>query len=138
MHRTLTQWVAVARDCNPSSLGPWLRALFWSSGRAPFRVSSLEALGAVIDSVGPMVTPPLSSSVLQVPMTGLTPFAPAQEALLMLQLLMACVTSGNAKLCLPTSATMQLLSEVASHHPSREVRFIAVGWGEWIKTPSHS
>ena len=85
-------------------------------------MSSLEALSAVIESVGPLVTPPLASSILHLPMTGLTPSAPAQQAMLMLQLLMACVRSGNSRLCPPTSAAIQLLREVASHHASREVR----------------
>lgn len=121
VHRTLSVWVGVARDGNSSSMGPLLRSLLWSCSHAPFKTSSLETLCAVIGCIGPLVAPPLAASVLQVPMAGLAPHVPTREALPMLQLLMACVTSGNAQLCPPTSAAMQLLTDLVQHHVSREV-----------------
>ena len=121
VHRAQAAWVGVVRDCNPSSIGPLLRSLLWSADHAPLRVSSLRTLVAVVGCIGPLVAPPLTSRVLQLPMSGLTPSLPAEEALLMLQLLMACVTSGNPWLHPPTGMAVQLLTDLCTHHGNREV-----------------
>ena len=111
----------MAKDLNAPSISPLLRALVLSSGQGPVPTSSLHTLAVVISCIGPLIPPPLAPSILQIPMTGLTPHVSADVALPKLRLLLACMGSGNTHLCPPTSATVQVLTDLSNHHASREV-----------------
>lgn len=120
-------WMGVARDLNTPSMAPLLRALVSSSDHAPLRTSSLVTLAMVITCIGPLVPSPLAPPILHIPMAGLTPHVSADVALLKLRLLLACMGSGNTHLCPPTSAAVQVLTDLSNHHTSREVGVVLVG-----------
>ena len=72
-------------------------------------------------ALGPLLTTPLSSHIVGLPLRTLTPATAASEALLLVQLLVACVRSASPQLSPPHAATVQLLSQLANTHPAQQV-----------------
>lgn len=129
VHKTLETWVGMSRDYDTPFMTPVLRSLLNSSNHTHLRHSSLKALSTLVSFIGPLVPPPLASSILQLCLEGLTPCPPCEETLVLLRLLMACVFSGNTHLAPPTNAAIQLLTDLVNQHTSREVcieRFVTV------------
>ena len=113
--------MGVARDCDPARLTSLLRTLLQSCDSAPLCPSSIQTLVGVVSALGPLLTMPLASRIMRLPLQTLTPVLPACEALPLVQLLGACVHSGSDQLTPPRSATVQLLTQLINTHPAQQV-----------------
>ena len=103
-------------------MGPIVRALLQCRDSALPYLSSLRTLVSVVSALGPLLTSPISSGIVRVPVASLSPSLPSPEALLLLELLVACVRSGSPQLCpAQPGAVVQLLTQLANAHPAQQV-----------------
>ncbi len=121
VHWTLLAWVGVARDYDAVSMGPVLRALLQRCDSTPPCPSSLRTLVGVVSIIGPLLTTPLSSRIVGLPLGTLTPYLPWREVVPLVQLLVACVRSERRQLCPPHAAAVQLLTQLANYHQAQQV-----------------
>ena len=123
-------------------MDPVVRALLQCHDSSLPCPSSLRTLVGVVSTLGPLLTSPLSSCIVGVPLGSLSPSLLSPEALLLLELLVACVRSGSPQLCpAQPGAVVQLLTQLANAHPAQQVQphpFIRSASTAGTTTPFHT
>ena len=75
------------------------------------RLSGLKSLCSVVKTSGPVLPRSVAVAISHLPLDCLSPSLPAKDTLQLLELLLACVTSGNSALALPLSTAIQIFTE---------------------------
>ena len=84
-------------------------------------MSGLKALCSLIKISGPILPHSVAKIVSRFPVDALSLSLPPEEALQLLELLLACITSGNRSLALPLTTAIHLFTEYCTASNDQQV-----------------
>ena len=85
------------------------------------KMSGLKALCSLVRMSGPILPHSVAKIISRFPLDSLTPSLPSEETLQLLELLLACVTSGNRSLALPLTTAVHLFTEYCTPTNDQQV-----------------
>ena len=85
------------------------------------KMSGLKALCSLVKTSGPILPHSVAVIISRFPVDSLSPSLPPQETLHLLELLLACITSGNRALAIPLSTAIHLFSENCTSSNDQQV-----------------